>query len=356
MKLPSVLGAIALLAASPAAAQFAPTLDEGATLVEELVVRAYGGPAWWRVSDANNTVFVLADPGFIPDGVSFDQTLLERRLENARELILPPTADIGPMALLASRGFGRLTNQLNYSEANELEPALPPAIRDRFVAIRDQIGRPATRYGALSPGLAASALYGDFIAYQNEQNGQRQSVSGTTVQNVLRTVAERHGVRVRHADTFGGLLLSRIVGDLDKPGMDCLTQTLDLIENNGRASAPATPRNSAVEAWAEGDIRPLLDLARTAGNPTFSFNMINGDRSTHIRVATESCQRAMPAIMSVRQRYVDSQTDAIARVLRGRQDAVALVDSVSLVMTGGVLDRLRAQGFTVIAPGEPLPD
>src|SRR3954466_9085868 len=75
---------VPLTPAGPAAA------DPDAVLVEELVVTALEpGPAWWRVKDADTTVYVLGVPSIAPKHMAWDRTVFERRLMGANQVILP---------------------------------------------------------------------------------------------------------------------------------------------------------------------------------------------------------------------------------------------------------------------------
>src|SRR5687768_14022064 len=90
---PAVIAAL-VLAALPARAQppAAPIAvdDPNATLVEELVVVGrLPGPAWWRVVDADTTVYVLGVPSLAPKRMQWDRAIFERRLEGANVVILP---------------------------------------------------------------------------------------------------------------------------------------------------------------------------------------------------------------------------------------------------------------------------
>ena len=93
MRLIAVLCGMLLLATPLAASSQAPSglpQDPDAVLVEELVVTAREiGPAWWRVSDADSTVYVMGVPSVIPKGSGWDPSVLERRLEGANLVILP---------------------------------------------------------------------------------------------------------------------------------------------------------------------------------------------------------------------------------------------------------------------------
>ena len=82
---------------TPSAQLPAGAVDPNETLVEELVVTArLPGPAWWRVSDADSTVYVMGVPSVIPKGSGWDPSVLERRLEGANLVILPSNVGFTP--------------------------------------------------------------------------------------------------------------------------------------------------------------------------------------------------------------------------------------------------------------------
>ena len=91
MKLGLWVGLAALGLAGPVAGQAPPpTLaDPEGNVVEELVVVArVVGPAWWRVSDDDTTVYILALPdSLLPRDLKWDQTGLNRRLKGSNALI-----------------------------------------------------------------------------------------------------------------------------------------------------------------------------------------------------------------------------------------------------------------------------
>lgn len=79
--------AVAALIACGAAAP-GPADDPEATIVEELVVQAVApGPAWWRVKDGDSIVYILGAPESpMPPGVTWDRSVVERRLTGANAL------------------------------------------------------------------------------------------------------------------------------------------------------------------------------------------------------------------------------------------------------------------------------
>ena len=135
----AALALIAGLCAAPAAAQGPPPPvdDPDATLVEELVVTArLPGPAWWKVSDADTTVYVLGVPSIAPKRMQWDRGVFERRLQGANVVILP----FVNVRAKAAGSVGTAFNLLRIRSGGPFEAKLDPATRARFVAVRTRLG------------------------------------------------------------------------------------------------------------------------------------------------------------------------------------------------------------------------
>jgi hypothetical protein len=334
--------------AAPAAAQFAPALDEHTTVVEELVVRGFGGPPWWKVTDRDSTLYVLADPGDLPPGVTFDQRLMERHVAAAHTIVVAPRVTVGlGIVLVAPKGL-RLVNQLNVSTKTALEPSLPPNVRARFAAARTAIGRPETRYGALSPGLAGIALAGDVEMFRQSKNPPPKGAK--SVEATVLALARPKRIRVIPSASYGSGVFGELLNDLQKPGMACLVSSLDAIEAPYRPVSPARQRE-VIEAWAEGDVRPLLDSARSStGTSAAALSLMLGQKTVNLRMSTPACIDAMPLTVRMKTQYITDQVATLERVLGKPGQAVVVLDAGMLLMTDGILDQLRRKGFTVTAP------
>lgn len=347
----------AALAGAPAAAQFGPpTMDADATVVEELVVRAFGGPPWWKVADADTTVYILASPGPLPKDLTFDQKMLDRRLTGANQVILPPEVDFGPMILTAIPGALAFAGELeNKKGKTTLEASLPPATRARFVAAREKIGRPAARYGALKAGAAGMVLMGDYMQF--ERQGQPEADAAPrnerSLESIVKTAARAKRVRAAPATNLsGGSLLAQGVGDLRRlPLTPCLTFALDAIDKGlAKPRPPRAPDYSAVRAWAEGDVRPLIEAQRRGPQEGVSAIIQRPGQEGLDLQATGPCAQAIPTVSQIPEKWLAAETSAIAGALRRKGHAVAVIEVSSLLMKNGVLDRLRRQGFTVTPP------
>lgn len=349
----------ASLIAAPAAAQFGPpAMDAETTVVEELVVRAIGGPAWWKVADADTTVYILASPGPLPKDLSFDQTTLQRRLTGANQVILPPEVDFGPMVLTAIPGALAFSRELeNKAGKTTMEASLSPDVRARFVAAREKIGKPATRYGALKPGAAGMALVGDYLEYerkgQPDDDDEENSRNEKSLESIVKAAARSKRVRTAPAANLsGGSLLAQGLGDMRRlPLTPCLTFALDAIERGLTRPQPRrAPDYSAARAWAEGDVRPLIEAQRRGPQDGISAIIARpGEESVAFR-ASGACARSIPTVQGIGEKWIAAETTAVAGALRRKGHAVAVIEVSSLLMKDGVLDRLRRQGFTVTPP------
>lgn len=355
------LGALALaataFASTPGLAQDLPFGDgEVVTVVDELVVRAFGGPAWWKVSDADTVVYVLASPGPVPADLAWNTVTLKRRVTGANVVILPPTIGLGLGAVVSIPKmifqFAALDN-----EGERMERKLDAALRTRFVAARDKLGRPEERYGAHPPGMAAMLLAGD--AYEKAfppQPFNRQGFrGGRRVEAVVRDAARDKNVPVDRAATYGVGIINDLFADLRKPGVGCVAAVLDELDQPLVQDPVQAPDGGAsARAWAEGDVRPLLERASrprgTAKGGIGTFAWVMGDERYPFRVSNGVCAGEMTGSRKIIDGFLNDQVKAITKALEKPGHAVALVSATDLLRKDGVLDQLRRQGFTVTLP------
>lgn len=287
--------------------------DPDAVLVEELVVTGrLPGPAWWRVSDADTTVYVLGVPSLAPRQMQWDRGVFDRRLQGANTVILPfrplRVKLIGaPLALVS---YARLKSRTPF------EDTLDASTRARFVAVRGRLGQPADRYGTRNALAAGLRLIGDYR--------EQARLTDTDPTKLIRLLAQQAKVPVEQKTYDLGPLLSAVARTPAAAGRVCFDQALAEAE-----SGPAGVREAA-RAWAVGDVRGALDAERSY----------------------EQCLAGAPGAAAFDARTKADQAVAIARALRTPGHAIAVVQLRPLLSQGGVLDRLRSQGFEIRTPGE----
>ncbi len=286
--------------------------DPEAVILDELVVRARtSGPAWWRVTRGEGAVWILGVPQGLPRGLAWDDRAAKARLAGARALILPPQAHIGPFKAIGF--FLRHRKALRGSEP--LDQALPAQLAARFAAARESIGKPAGRYRGWRPIVAGVMLDGDFRKAARLEQDQPL--------DHLRDLAHAARVRDRRAASYDGGAVLNVLLDLPAGAEDdCLEDSLAEVE------AGAARLRSAAAGWAHGDVRAALTAER----------------------GYERCLAALPAVSALITRGQADMTRAIEAALGQGGTTVAAVELRSLLARGGVIARLRADGFDVSTP------
>jgi uncharacterized protein YbaP (TraB family) len=304
--------ALAVLLAAPAGAQ-APAADPDAVLVEELVVVGREiGPAWWRVVDADTTVYVMGVPSLAPKRMEWDRGVFERRLAGANVVILP-------FVNVRAKGVGAVGSAFNLMRLRSggpYEDKLDPATRARFVKVRERLGQPAKHYATGNPLAAGVQLAIDYR--------DRSQLTNMDPAKLVKLLAGRAGVPVVEKSYDLGPQLGGILRTPASVGRVCFEEVL------AQAEAGPGVTQQAARAWATGDVPAALENERTYER---CLAMTSGGRTYDERMKAD-------------------QAAAIEQALKQPGHAVALVPLRPLLAQGGVLDRLQAKGYEVKTPGE----
>jgi hypothetical protein len=316
---PVVLFLAALLAAPAAGAQVAinparpDPNDPDATLVEELVVTArLPGPAWWRVSDGDTTVYVLGAPSVAPKRQEWDRVLFERRLEGASQVILP----FNGLKVRLMGAPGAAFSYLRLKSSRPFEDSLDGAAKARFVAARTRLGQPADHYKTTHPLAAGLMLTNDYR--------DKEGLTTTDPTKLIKYLAQRKKVRIVQRAYDLGPLLGAVARTSKSAGSTCLDEVLHEIE-----AGPGGVR-AASRAWANGDVAGALGAERSY----------------------ERCISVTPGALAFDAKVKGDLITDIETALKTPGHAIAVAPLRTLLAQGGVLDRLRAKGYTVKTPGE----
>ncbi|KQY27564.1 polysaccharide biosynthesis protein GumN [Caulobacter sp. Root487D2Y] len=306
--------AAGLLTTTPARAQNPPALDDPeANVVEALVVAAkLPGPAWWRISDGDTTIYMLGVLQALPRGQAWDTSVLDHRLEGAFAVILPPEgkAGLGDLpAALALRGRLKSAAPLDAS-VGELAPKLARA--------RVVLGKGADAYNGWSPLGAGIMMAGDYRKTVRLEPAEPE--------RAIARLARKHRVKTRPAATYKvmPLVKTAVREHSREAGLICLEGVLDEV-NAGPEAARAAAR-----AWARGDVRGAI-----AGPRNF-----------------QRCLLALPGMADLERKGTHDEVEALSAAMNTPGHAVAVFGIRSLVARGGVLDQMRSRGFEVSTPGE----
>jgi len=302
--------------AGPALGQ-APPDDPEATVVSELVVRAVTpGPAWWKASDADSTVWIFGLPaGSTPTKLAWDRSVAQRRMVGANALLMPPFASVSITASgrQAASALAGMTPGLRWTSGN-VEAKMTPDLAERFAAARTKMKRSVGRYASPVPALAGIRLGEDYLAWAGLQGEPGDE---------LTKLARKTKTPLRRPPTIQAASLTLNEASLDDPGVrGCFEAMIDDVEVD-----PARHR-AAAAGWAVGDVRVALNVPRDG----FS-RCENQIRNTGFA-----------------RKSLEAQTAAIVEALEQPGKTVAAVPLRLLVADDGVIERLRARGVAVVDP------
>jgi uncharacterized protein YbaP (TraB family) len=323
--------ALALLAAPSAFAQQAvdasgpidlKRVDPEANLVEELIVNArLPGPAWWKVSDADTTVYVLGVPAMVPNKIEVDHSVLKRRLDGANVLIMGQEADISVVRVIAMVLGGKKLFLMD----RPMRDTLPPELRERLEARLKIMKKKPDEMDELKP-----AFVGFIVA--NAQESGNVSISLGGVNDKIRDLAKDKSLakRPRLQQLSGYSLVGAVktLAQAPQPLQElCLDAGLRQADNGGGGI------QRTAEAWARGEVRQVVSADR----------------------GFQRCLASNPSIARELRDGRDDAVKAIGSALKTPGKAVAVIELRSLLAQDGVLDQLRAKGFKVTTPGDPAP-
>lgn len=315
MRTLALAGLAAALSAADARAQAPVVEDPEGTVVSELVVRGkLPGPAWWRVSDADTTVYVLGLPDALPKGQAWDQSILTRRLQGANVLITPPELRASA-SLLGAPGLLISARRAMGAEAAPGE-GLTEEQRAKLERVAPLAGAPSARYAELKPWIAGLRLASDYR--------KRVGLNESEPLKTIRRAAGKADVKASPASITqmkAKALLEEVKAVSAPAGRACFDEVAREVESGDAV-------RQAAQAWAGGDTRVALGAPRSS----------------------ERCLAAIPgAAKDVRDAH-KHQAAAIEKALQTPGHAVAALSLRGMLAEGGVLDQLRQRGFEVRTP------
>ena len=293
-------------------------VDPEANLVEELVVNArLPGPAWWKVSDADTTVYVLGVPAMTPSKMDVDSSVLKRRLDGANVLIMGQEADVSVVRIVGLA----LGGKRYFLSPTPMRQTLPPELRARLEARLLASKQKLDDLDEVKPAFAGFVI-------ANSQDGNL-SISLGGVTEKIRDIAKSKDLadkpRIQNLPGYSLVDAVKTLGTAPQP-----LQELCLDAGLRQAESGEGGIKLLAERWARGEVRA----------------MVSADRGF------SRCLASTPSIARELRAGRDDAVAAIAAALGKPGKAVAVIELRSLLAQDGVLDQLRGRGFTVTTPGE----
>ncbi|SFJ45889.1 TraB/GumN family protein [Caulobacter sp. UNC279MFTsu5.1] len=318
-------GTVLALTAAAALAQTPPPQsvelfpqDPGSAVVEELqVVARPPGPALWLVEKGGAKLYVVGSAPPLPHQLKWDSPRLDRAMDQASLVLVPPEASVGPLQI--TKFFLTGGGGVRQPFGKKLENRLPPDLLARFVSARERAGRTGVPYKDWKPAVAGFVLLSDFR--------QAAGLSEAKPVSTIERMAKAKGVKVKAMSQYrlGPILAS--AGKLsDDANLACLRDALTELEYDG-----AHPTDIGTD-WANGDLASV--------------------RTRYSASAAQRCVMRAPGGPALLAQQISQSADALNEALNRPGVTVAVVDLAFLLPANGVLDRLKASGATITSPAD----
>lgn len=288
--------------------------------MEVVVVEAdQKGPPVWHLKKGDSEVYILGTVGLMPKTLAFNPSRLEQVIDGAGEVLLPPEASTGFIGA-AEMAWFMLTHwgSLSMPDGQTLESSLPPDLKTRFVAAREDLGQRAEKYETRKPLIAGFMLLDEFA--------KKNALTGKIPEQAVEKIAHDKHVKVRRVAEYDALPL---VKDMLKLGpeenMVCFESTLKDYETFKVHAVPAA------EAWAVGDVA--------------------GIKAHYATPQAESCVKQSEKFGELDRHAVTDMLAAIHGALAKPGKTVMVIDIGWMFRASGVAEHLRNEGVAIEGPG-----
>lgn len=313
-----------LLGPSSSPAQQVNAPEQLEVLETALIIGVMPGPALWKVTSRNNTLWILPVFGPLPDRLDWKSREVEEVIRDSQAVYVGGRAIEGGSARSAARALRALSNV----EGKLLLDVLPEDLHQRFAALSRRYAGNTARFEQYRPYYATEALR------ETAMTRLGLASDGEVVARVTR-LARQHGVKVHAIEATADRARERIIAQLEatprEADVPCVRVMLDRLELDLRESI------ERANAWSRGDLEALRGYTGLRDTPRFR----------------EACGPFL--------RHMDSlgQQDAAARrsmystysaALRRNRSTLALVWASELLSPDGLIARFRRAGYEVIEP------
>ncbi|MES2603401.1 MAG: TraB/GumN family protein [Pseudomonadota bacterium] len=309
---------------------------------EVIVTGRLPGPALWRVSNPDDHVlWVFASLSPIPKDMVWESQRVEQVIAGADEYLEAPGVDgsVSPLVMLNPinyvRGFRLLKRLQANPDGKSLQEVLPPAMYQRFAALKAQYDPNNKDVDQLRPLFAVGAI-NDAILAKHDLVGNREimkKVNRLVKRNrkLERTTTE---VTVRLKGGYGDLAdrAETLMQSLPlEQELACMERSLDRYENE------IEEMKSRASSWAQGWIDDLrgMPLRGTTDDPCQVLIMASSEAGTVAEMRAQSEQAWLTAA---------------EKSLANNESTFAILGLRDVLSEEGLLAKLKAKGYRVREP------
>ncbi len=301
-----LLLSVAIAASCILAHAAAPQTSQQASTVA--TARTAPVPLLWKVSDADNSLYLLGSFHMLkPDDYPLSADV-DAAFEDAESLLF----EIDPAALTSPDTIAKFQRATAYDDGRTLSQVLPAATRDKLEKLLSVSGASIATFEAAEPWAVNLGL----VLGVTQSMGFRAEDG---LDRHLMARAEKSGKPV------GGLESVDVqMAALD--GTPHAEQIAGLDEFLSDPTKAVTEMRSLHASWREGDLKTLNQKFRVdmAQKSPVTYKLVNVDRNN--------------AWMSTLEQRLKAT---------GSDDTMAVVGTLHLLGEDGVVEKLRAKGYTV---------
>lgn len=293
-------------------------------LDEVVVVGKRTGPGLWKVSRGDHVLWLLGTPELLPARMEWDSSTVEAVMAQSQVRISGPRVSIKGGPITWFRLWRQWRGMQQTDERAPLATTLPASLHARFENLRRRYAPRETGWEKLRPMLAADELFDTAVS----KSGLKRARSVTATVDSL---ANKHRVRIQRVQLIidePQQLLREVAGTPEQAEIRCMESTVTRVETDMQASA------HRAAAWTRGDIREIRSLSYP-------------DNRTE---CVEAVASATPRVRALMVRAQESWLQAVDAALLSNKSSLATRPIQDLLRPDGVLQALRARGYSVQEP------
>ena len=297
-----------------------------------LVSGQYSGPGLWKISKGDHALWILGTVSPVPKGMDWYSAQAEAVLAQTQEIIGAPgfasTVGAGGMFKMAFAIPTMLRARKN-PDGKVLRDVLPAELYARWSALKPVYLGNDMSVEEFRPVFAAEALH---------QSALKRSglVSGTGVRKRLGELIKGHKIKLTstmvHTEIKDPKKLAKSFARAELDDVQCFRSVLDRLELDVAHAA------QRANAWANGDIAELTRLFRRGDVTPCVEAIANTDAGRALGVGD--------AVARGQQLWLQAAEAALA----ANHTSFSTLPVAELLQSDGLLARLQAKGYVVVAP------
>lgn len=297
-----------------------------------LVSGQYTGPGLWKVSKGDHALWILGTVSPVPKGMDWYSPQAESVLAQAQEVIGGPgfvsTIGAGGMFKMAFAIPTMLRARKN-PDGKVLRDVLPADLYARWSALKPVYLGNDMSVEEWRPVFAAERLYQAAITRSG-------LVSGTGVRKRLGELTKGHKIKFTstmvHTEIKDPKKLAKSFARAELDDVQCFRSVLDRLELDVANAA------QRANAWANGDIAELTRLFRRGDVTPCVEAIANTDAGRALGVGD--------TVARGQQLWLQAAEAALA----ANHTSFSTLPVGELLQSNGLLARLQAKGYAVVAP------